>query len=140
LNRSYLNEKQEYPLPTYEYLCTECGDRKEVVQSFTEPSLTTCEVCGGRLRKVIFPVGIQFKGSGFYSTDRRASQPMSRAAKQDKDAKAESTKDSKDSKSESSTDTKSETKSESKTDSKKSDSGSSGSKDGAPKKAIEKSA
>jgi putative FmdB family regulatory protein len=129
-------------LPTYEYLCTECGDRKEVVQSFTEPSLTTCEVCGGKLRKVIFPVGIQFKGSGFYSTDRRASQPMSRAGKQDaKDAKAESSKDSKDSKSESSSDTKSETKSESKTDSKKSDSGSS-SKDSGPstKKPVEKSA
>jgi putative FmdB family regulatory protein len=129
-------------LPTYEYLCTECGDRKEVVQSFTEPSLTTCEVCGGKLRKVIFPVGIQFKGSGFYSTDRRASQPMSRAGKQDaKDAKAESSKDSKDSKSESSSDTKSETKSESKTDSKKSDSGSSSKDSGSStKKPVEKSA
>jgi putative FmdB family regulatory protein len=129
-------------LPTYEYLCTECGDRKEVVQSFTEPSLTTCEVCGGKLRKVIFPVGIQFKGSGFYSTDRRASQPMSRAGKQDaKDAKAESSKDSKDSKSESSSDSKTETKTESKTDAKKSDSGS-GSKDSgsSTKKAVEKSA
>lgn len=129
-------------MPTYEYLCTECGDRKEVVQSFTEPSLTTCEVCGGKLRKVIFPVGIQFKGSGFYSTDRRASQPMSRAGKQDaKDAKAESSKDSKESKSESSSDSKSETKSETKADSKKSDSGS-GSKDSgsSAKKPVEKSA
>lgn len=130
-------------MPTYEYVCTGCGDRKEVVQSFTEPSLTTCEVCGGRLRKVIFPVGIQFKGSGFYSTDRRASQPMSRAGKQDaKDAKAESSKDSKDSKSESSSDSKTETKSESKTDSKKSDSGSGSSKESgsSTKKAVEKSA
>lgn len=127
-------------MPTYEYLCTECGDRKEVVQSFTEPSLTTCQVCGGRLRKVIFPVGIQFKGSGFYSTDRRASQPMSRAAKQDKDGKAEATKDAK---SESSSETKSETKSDSKGDTKRSDSGSSSSsKDsGSPaKKAAEKTA
>lgn len=137
LNSSYLNEKQEYPLPTYEYLCTDCGDRKEVVQSFTEPSLTTCEVCSGKLRKVIFPVGIQFKGSGFYSTDRRASQPMSRAAKQDKDAKAESTKDSK---SESSSDTKSDTKTETRSEVKKPDSGSPGSKAAAPKKAVEKSA
>ncbi|CAN5859061.1 zinc ribbon domain-containing protein [soil metagenome] len=125
-------------MPTYEYLCTECGDRREVVQSFTEESLTSCQVCRGRLRKVIYPVGIQFKGSGFYSTDRRASQPMSRAGKQDaKDAKAES-KDSKDSKSESTSNGKSQTKTESKSDSKKSDSGS---KDGAPaKKAAEKSA
>lgn len=125
-------------MPTYEYLCTECGDRKEVVQSFTDDSLTICEVCGGKLRKVIFPVGIQFKGSGFYSTDRRASQPMSRAGKQDaKDAKAEST-ESKDSKGESSSDKKPETKTETKNGSKKPDSGS---KDGAPaKKAAEKSA
>ncbi len=124
-------------MPTYEYLCTECGDRKEVVQSFTEPSLTTCEVCGGKLRKVIFPVGIQFKGSGFYSTDRRASQPMSRAGKQDAKGEAKEAKESKDSKTESSSDS----KSESKTDSKKSGSGS-GSKDSgsSTKKAVEKSA
>ena len=124
-------------MPTYEYLCTECGDRKEVVQSFTEPSLTMCEVCFGKLRKVIFPVGIQFKGSGFYSTDRRASQPMSRAGKQDKDAKAESSKDSK---TESSSDTKSETKSESKTDSKTSESGSGSNSGSSTTKAVEKSA
>lgn len=131
-------------MPTYEYLCTECGDRTEVVQSFTDNSLTTCEVCGGKLRKVIFPVGIQFKGSGFYSTDRRASQPMSRGGKQDardakeaKDSKADS-KDSKDSKSESSSNGKSESKTDTKSESKKSDSGS---KDGAPaKKSVEKSA
>jgi putative FmdB family regulatory protein len=128
-------------LPTYEYLCTECGDRKEVVQSFTEPSLTTCEICAGKLRKVIFPVGIQFKGSGFYSTDRRASQPMSRAAKQDKDGKAEASKDSTDSKSESTSDSKSESKTDSKGDSKKPDSGASSSKDSAStKKAAEKTA
>lgn len=129
-------------MPTYEYLCTECGDRKEVVQSFTEPSLTTCEVCGGKLRKVIFPVGIQFKGSGFYSTDRRASQPMSRAGKQDAKGEAKEAKESKDSKSESSSDAKTETKSESKTDTKKSGPGSSGSKDSGSsvKKPAEKSA
>lgn len=129
-------------MPTYEYLCTDCGDRKEVVQSFTEQSLTTCEVCGGKLRKVIFPVGIQFKGSGFYSTDRRASQPMSRAAKQDKDGKAEAAKDSTDSKKETTSDGKSETKSDTKSGSKKSDSGSSSSKDAgsSTKKAVEKTA
>lgn len=132
-------------MPTYEYLCTECGDRKEVVQSFTEHSLTTCEVCGGKLRKVIFPVGIQFKGSGFYSTDRRASQPMSRAGKQDAKGEAKEakeSKDSKDSKSESASDSKTETKSESKTDSKKSDSGSGSSNDSgsSTKKPVEKSA
>jgi putative FmdB family regulatory protein len=58
-------------MPTYEYACTECGDRTEVVQSITDPPLTTCTVCGGQLRKVFSPVGIVFKGSGFYRTDSR---------------------------------------------------------------------
>jgi putative FmdB family regulatory protein len=58
-------------MPTYEYACTECGDRTEVVQSISDPPLTTCTVCGGPLRKVFSPVGIVFKGSGFYRTDSR---------------------------------------------------------------------
>jgi len=58
-------------MPTYEYACTECGNRIEVVQSISDPPLTTCTVCGGQLRKVFSPVGIVFKGSGFYRTDSR---------------------------------------------------------------------
>jgi putative FmdB family regulatory protein len=58
-------------MPTYEYACTECGDRTEAVQSISDAPLTTCAVCGGRLRKVFSPVGIVFKGSGFYRTDSR---------------------------------------------------------------------
>ena len=58
-------------MPTYEYACTECGDRTEVVRSFSDEPPTTCTVCGGPLRKVFSPVGIVFKGSGFYRTDSR---------------------------------------------------------------------
>jgi putative FmdB family regulatory protein len=58
-------------MPTYEYACTECGERTEVVQSFSDPPLTTCPVCGGTVRRVFSPVGIVFKGSGFYRTDSR---------------------------------------------------------------------
>lgn len=58
-------------MPTYEYACTECGDRTEMVQSISDAPLTTCTVCGGALRKVFSPVGIVFKGSGFYRTDSR---------------------------------------------------------------------
>jgi putative FmdB family regulatory protein len=61
----------EEPMPTYEYACTECGDRTEVIQSISDAPLTTCTVCGGTLRKVFSPVGIVFKGSGFYRTDSR---------------------------------------------------------------------
>ena len=58
-------------MPTYQYACTDCGDRSEVVQRFTDDPLTVCAACGGKLRKVFSPVGIVFKGSGFYRTDSR---------------------------------------------------------------------
>ena len=58
-------------MPTYEYRCKACGADLEVVQSFTDDPLTTCEACGGPLRKVFGSVGISFKGSGFYKTDSR---------------------------------------------------------------------
>ena len=58
-------------MPTYQYACTDCGDESEVVQRFTDDPLTVCSACGGRLRKVFSPVGIVFKGSGFYRTDSR---------------------------------------------------------------------
>ena len=58
-------------MPTYQYTCTDCGEPVEVVQKFTDEPLTVCAACGGRLRKVFSPVGIVFKGSGFYRTDSR---------------------------------------------------------------------
>jgi putative FmdB family regulatory protein len=58
-------------VPTYQYACTACDERLEVVQRFTDDPLTECDACGGRLRKVFSPVGIVFKGSGFYRTDSR---------------------------------------------------------------------
>src|ERR671935_1716319 len=59
-------------LPTYTYTCTSCNDYVEKRQSFSDPPLTTCEQCGGSLRKVFHPVGIVFKGSGWYVTDSRS--------------------------------------------------------------------
>ena len=58
-------------MPTYQYTCTDCGEPVEAVQKFTDDPLTICAACGGRLRKVFSPVGIVFKGSGFYRTDSR---------------------------------------------------------------------
>ncbi|MFO7279905.1 MAG: zinc ribbon domain-containing protein [Thermoanaerobacterales bacterium] len=60
-------------MPTYEYRCTDCGELHEVVQSFSDAPLTTCPSCSGALKKVFSPVGISFKGSGFYKTDSRSS-------------------------------------------------------------------
>ena len=59
-------------MPTYSYRCTECGNAFDVVQSFTDDSLTVCPVCQGTLRKVFSPVGVTFNGSGFYRTDSRS--------------------------------------------------------------------
>jgi putative FmdB family regulatory protein len=67
-------------VPTYQYACTDCADRLEVVQKFTDDPLTVCPACGGRLRKIFSPVGIVFKGSGFYRTDSRSSQKPEPAA------------------------------------------------------------
>jgi putative FmdB family regulatory protein len=58
-------------VPTYQYACTSCGEDLEVVQKFTDAALTECPACGGKLRKVYSPVGVVFKGSGFYRTDSR---------------------------------------------------------------------
>ncbi|BBY41172.1 hypothetical protein MMAN_53060 [Mycobacterium mantenii] len=60
-------------MPTYSYQCTECEDRFDIVQAFTDDALTTCKRCSGRLRKRFNSVGVVFKGSGFYRTDSRES-------------------------------------------------------------------
>jgi putative FmdB family regulatory protein len=67
-------------VPTYQYVCTECGGQIEAVQKFTDDPLTMHEACGGKLRKVFSPVGIVFKGSGFYRTDSREKSKGSAAA------------------------------------------------------------
>ncbi len=61
-------------MPTYQYACTnpDCGNRFELVQTFTEPAASSCPVCAERVRKVYGSVGVVFKGSGFYRTDSRA--------------------------------------------------------------------
>jgi putative FmdB family regulatory protein len=94
-------------VPTYQYACTACDHRFDAVQSFSDPSLTDCPVCAGRLRKVFSSVGIVFKGSGFYRTDSRSGSGSAVA-------KAESGSDS----SGSTTETKSDKSSEKKSDTK----------------------
>jgi len=64
-------------VPTYSYACTECGDRFDAVQAFSDNALTTCAKCNGRLRKLFGNVGVVFKGSGFYRTDSRDSAKSS---------------------------------------------------------------
>src|SRR5690242_10342875 len=61
-------------MPTYVYRCQNCDSLTEAFQKITEDPLTTCEECGGSLRRVLQPVGIVFKGSGFYVTDYKRAE------------------------------------------------------------------
>jgi putative FmdB family regulatory protein len=101
-------------VPTYSYACTECDNKFDVVQAFSDDALTECPKCDGRLRKLFGQVGVVFKGSGFYRTDSRES------------AKSTSNGSSKSSESSGSS-----SSSEKKSDSGKSDSSSSSSSSGA---------
>lgn len=77
-------------MPLYEYECTACGQRLEVIQKFSDEALTTCNSCGGDLERVISAPAIKFKGEGWYVTD------YARKAKADKSDKPDkSEKDSK---------------------------------------------
>ena len=58
-------------MPTYEYACSTCGHRFDVRQSFSEDPITDCTVCGANVRRVLYPAGVIFKGSGWYATDSR---------------------------------------------------------------------
>jgi putative FmdB family regulatory protein len=69
-------------MPTYQYACTnpDCGNRFELVQSFTDAAVDECPVCGRPVRKVYGSVGVVFKGPGFYRTDSRAAASAATAA------------------------------------------------------------
>ena len=68
-------------MPLYEYQCLPNGHRFEVRHGITEEPVKVCPECGGGVRRVIHPVGIVFKGSGFYATDSRQTSTKSEPAK-----------------------------------------------------------
>jgi putative FmdB family regulatory protein len=81
-------------MPIYEYKC-ENGHVFDVMQKLSEDPLTTCVECGALVRKVLHPVSISFKGSGFYSTDYKGMTTKETAGK---DAQATTNGDKKDKK------------------------------------------
>jgi putative FmdB family regulatory protein len=99
-------------MPTYGYRCGACGHQFEIVQRISDEPLTTCPKCQGKLSKVLYPVGISFKGSGFYTTDYKGSKTSADASSSNGAAP------SKEGSSESKPETKSESKSEPKSDAK----------------------
>lgn len=82
-------------MPVYTYRCENCGVQFERTQKFSEPPLTWCPECGKRtLRKVYTPVGIVFKGSGFYATDHRSPSGAPRASSHSSEPKEAATESS----------------------------------------------
>ncbi len=65
-------------MPLYEYQCTQCGERIELIQRISDPPYTHCPKCGGEMRKLLSPPAIQFKGSGFYKTDYASTSQASK--------------------------------------------------------------
>ena len=76
-------------MPIYEYACTSCGERTEAKQSFDDPPLEDCPHCGGKLRKLFSPVGVVFKGSGFYSTDAKTKATGGTSSEKSAESKSE---------------------------------------------------
>jgi len=77
-------------MPTYTYQCENCGIRFDQYQKFSEAALKVCPECGETaLRKVYQPVGIVFKGKGFYATDNRSPSGQSYSAEKDEGSKSD---------------------------------------------------
>jgi putative FmdB family regulatory protein len=83
-------------MPIYGYRCSQCDHELEVHQSMSDEPLRVCPECGGVLRKMLYPVGVQFKGKGFYTTDYK--RAGSSASKSDGNGSGDSSKESKESK------------------------------------------
>jgi putative FmdB family regulatory protein len=67
-------------MPTYGYRCTVCRHEFERIQKMSDAPLTECEECQGPVKKILYPVGIAFKGSGFYVNDSKTTSPTSKPA------------------------------------------------------------
>jgi putative FmdB family regulatory protein len=87
-------------MPIYAYRCDHCGVQFDRYQKFSDDPLKICPECGEpKLRKLYQPVGIVFKGSGFYATDHRSPSGQNLHTKSEKEEKTESTKQTKEEKS-----------------------------------------
>jgi putative FmdB family regulatory protein len=74
-------------MPIYEYECEQCGVRFEKLQRMTDSSLTECPECSGHVHRVMQPVGVIFKGSGFYVTDHKGKSSTGIPAKKEEESK-----------------------------------------------------
>jgi putative FmdB family regulatory protein len=70
-------------MPIYEYLCTKCAQVSEVLQKFSDPPLSQCPLCGGKVKKLMSHNSFQLKGGGWYATDHRKPAPADTADKKE---------------------------------------------------------
>ena len=103
-------------MPLYEYQCEDCGVRFERRQRMTEEPVKVCPDCGGDVHRLIHPVGIIFKGSGFYVTDNRAKSSTASPANKSSTSSEGSSKGGASKSTESAADKSSDKKSESKSE------------------------
>ena len=82
-------------MPTYQYRCAACDNRFDAFQKFADDPLTICPECGGLIKRVIQPVGVVFKGSGWYINDSRKSPSESSTESTAKSTESTSTSDDK---------------------------------------------
>ncbi len=82
-------------MPTYEYQCNACGHRFERRQGFNEEPVKVCPECSGATRRVLHPVGIIFKGSGWYVTDNRSDSRIGVSGESNGTAKSDEPKNGK---------------------------------------------
>ena len=83
-------------MPIYEYECVKCGHQTQALQKFSDPPLSKCEMCKGKMKKLISQSTFHLKGSGWYVTDYASKGSGNQNANKTSDTKA-STKESKDS-------------------------------------------
>ena len=84
-------------MPIYGYQCGRCGHEFEVRQSMSDAPLKDCPQCQGELSKLLYPVGVQFKGSGFYTTDYKSGREGSKTLEKGSEEKGSEAKSEKES-------------------------------------------
>ena len=102
-------------MPTYGYQCTSCTHEFSVFQSMKDDAITDCPECAGRVKRLLYPVGIVFKGSGWYVNDSRKpdnSESAAPAALEAKEGDSKSSDVKSETKADGNVETKSETKAE----------------------------
>ena len=82
-------------MPIYGYRCTNCGNQFEVYQKMSDEPVQTCPKCEGKVTRVLYPSGVVFKGSGYYSTDYKTSSSNGSSSDSSTESKPESKPESK---------------------------------------------